>query len=99
MKNLKHTQGNWDYSTSLGEISITGVSTDIALVNTGTSINYDEARANAKLIAAAPELLESLISLKERLNYLISTGRVDINKTETIRDINIANDAIKKATS
>lgn len=58
----------------------------------------EEEQANAKLIAAAPDLLNSLISLKERIDYLICTGIVDINKMETIVDINIANDAIKKAT-
>jgi hypothetical protein len=67
MKTLKHTQGNWDYSTSLGEISITGTSCDIALVNTGTSINYQEGVANAKLITSAPELLENLIRCVDRL--------------------------------
>lgn len=57
----KHTKGNWvyqKYSTDYGVYSETGNGRDIALVREYGS--DEEAEANAKLIAAAPELLENL---------------------------------------
>ena len=62
----KHTQGNWEFSQwgwdnkgiegKSHTVSCNGV--DIALID--MSNNYNEAEANAKLIAAAPDLLEAL---------------------------------------
>jgi len=96
----KFTQGEWItgeiFTHAVGVPELNVVVCDCCF---DKDVPVGEQKANAKLIAAAPDLLSSLISLKERIDYLICTGRVDVNKMETIIDINIANDAIKKALS
>ena len=70
----KHTQGEWwaccTESTphfvfqENGEISICSI---IKKQDDGTETPIEEVRANAKLIAAAPKLLQGLIDLKSQL--------------------------------
>ena len=57
---MKHTQGEWKRGSSWGgECVIKTNSVDIC--------NVYDAEANANLIAAAPELLEALVSLYSKL--------------------------------
>lgn len=57
---MKHTQGNW--TTKEGQIYTEEVGKTLALIPYFDNQNKEQ-KANAKLIAAAPELLESCIEL------------------------------------
>lgn len=68
----KHTPGPWKpmYSEDLNihwvQAKMGSFGLNVANMNggkMGDTISFDEAKANANLIAAAPELLEALISL------------------------------------
>lgn len=90
----KHTKGEWKVSQSkterLGNIVVDSNTRNIAKV-----LSWDlEAKANAKLIAAAPELLEALkcIIEKEKMFNL----EIPVVLHEPFRK---AEQAIKKATS
>jgi hypothetical protein len=91
METQKHTKGEWIYSKyqpyDFGVHSTEGRGNDIALVR-GSD---EEAEANAKLIAAAPELLASLIEIFDLL---------EINEPEWYlrKHFNHAINAIRKAT-
>lgn len=105
MGNLKHTPGEW-----LARIDEIGI--DIIQTNTGFGItdlgNYDKlrkadynietAKANAKLIAAAPDLLKACISalkdVQEINKMLITNGHHGYVLMETELD-----EVIKKATT
>lgn len=66
MNNTKHTPGEWAHTD--GSIYSYGVGhgADIATVNTDSAhFTEDEAEANARLIAAAPELLEALQKISQ----------------------------------
>ena len=71
MENLKHTKGEWYYvdgNDSSCEVNVgeTVVSICRWEKNSGImSINREEMEANAKIISAAPDLLEALIEAKE----------------------------------
>ena len=76
MSKFKHTPGPWkvdpnyphDIQTESGVIEI--ATTSIALSG-GLPAKYEDRKANARLIAAAPELLEALQDAVEYLkNYL-----------------------------
>lgn len=91
----KHTPAPWEYQggdNASVEVNIgeTTANIDRQDKNTGQYvISREEMEANAKLIAAAPELLEALEELMkvyERNGQLLSF------------DVNIARNAIKKAT-
>jgi hypothetical protein len=74
MPELKHTPGPWEYESEMGDMWVTGpnrnepVICDIVARLTQfdegtkeyTPVMQDEDEANAKLIAAAPDLLEAL---------------------------------------
>jgi len=60
----KHTKGEWNYCLNWDDKSIeigTFELENIALVSRA----YDEAEANAKLIAAAPEMFDELVKIME----------------------------------
>ena len=92
----KFTEGNWNVSDDTSECYL--VKSDdgglIAFVYDGDiddeAIHMDVVQANAKLIAAAPELLESLIAL---VNGCLSDSESD--KVVSLRK---AKQIIKKAT-
>ena len=64
MNNTKHTPGMWETGEDVGEAVrcyVTTESRDICRCET----MYGDAEANARLIAAAPELLEALKAMVE----------------------------------
>lgn len=76
----KHTPGPWktaEFGIENHE-RITITSGQKTICNTGDEsrllISLEEARANAHLIAAAPEMLEAAEALLERLNHLSSNA-------------------------
>lgn len=94
----KHTQGNWkvveihNNKTKSFQITIDDEHSVIATVHTNIydeRIEFEESKANAKLIAAAPELLEALQMLSVAIengdvgditDVLLTYGRPAINK-------------------
>lgn len=85
MENLKHTPGKWEYEKT-GKTFVVfpkGLSSDIANIIDRVDKTTE---ANAKLIAAAPDLLEALIKIYDECK----------NKQCTIAETAI--EAIKKAT-
>ena len=96
----KHTQGQWIFGkfNNFEYFDIDCNGNRIASVYCGIDTPQDfqnEAEANAKLIAAAPELLEALkVLLKEaRQNSFIATGSISDTAAEMA-----AQEAINKAT-
>lgn len=72
-KQFKGTQGKWKYCENWDDDSIEIGTCDIhniALVNK----EHEEAKANAQLIAAAPELLEELQHTVKALEVVASFG-------------------------
>jgi hypothetical protein len=102
--NTKHTQGEWVVSSRQPEKNNSGVygidideffTHGIATVwGNGDGID-DEAEANAKLIAAAPELLEALKNLLKSHRQLSFDANHNLNDTPIEQ---MAYLAIKKAT-
>jgi hypothetical protein len=89
----KHTQGEWEVenkTSAHGDYFVVKSNT-ISICNI-TTRNYEQSEYNAKLIAAAPNLLEALKSALASL--LALTG----NPTEEWEEVKQAKDAIKKAT-
>ena len=62
---MSYTKGEWSFGHNIGVYSGETHIADIAPVNNG----FDETLANAKVIAAAPDLLEALIALKDYCKY------------------------------
>ncbi len=91
----KHTQGEWEINNN---IIISDNYQTIATIHKqsfdtnidGTHARDREMEANAKLIAAAPDLLKCLIELKPHL--------IDIGFSQTNGLLLDINNAIKKAT-
>lgn len=71
----KHTQGPWTSDKAGGVIAADGFSVGIAFQKASTRVEYEEggwlerdAVANARLMAAAPELLEALRELLDSMD-------------------------------
>ena len=106
----KHTPGVWEIEKRNLDLEIDIKSSNgkrICQVKAfqGASFNdptIEEAKINAKLIAAAPELLEALEAINARINgdfdnpALIKFGTLSTNTNQDI--YLITNNAIKKAT-
>jgi len=82
-----HTQGPWTYEPSDDENS------GMIWAKTGFIVEFNEnpSEANARLIAAAPDLLEALLALSEWVDCQISDNEC--------RPLENAKAAISKATS
>ena len=91
----KFTKGNWNVSDDISECYLIKSEDGglIAFVYDGDiddeAIHMDVVQANAKLIAAAPELLDACIKLAER---------IELRNTSDSEAYFIAKNAIKKAT-
>jgi len=92
----KHTTGKWQMSKNVNDYSIYSNNSDAKDIATAyqysRNIPEEEARANATLIAAAPELLEMCIATLEDLE----SGELAGNATQSAL-INLKQ-AIYKAT-
>jgi hypothetical protein len=88
-----HTQGEWQlhYFGDNGNRQCRIHSNNVTIAKV---LQIDEADANAKLIAAAPDLLEALHQVMEELNQQMrKQNRLTFTKAELI-----AQEAINKAT-
>jgi hypothetical protein len=94
MSNTKHTPGPWQLSKS-GEVVYAGV------LSVATTHGHHNPKANAKLIAAAPDLLEALQWLMDYPEKDLQQWASDsqpVVMTFTAVHIAKARAAIKKAT-
>jgi hypothetical protein len=92
----KHTKGEWNaviYDGAFDQPLIRCNSTTIARVHGQLNRQHE---ANAKLIAAAPELLESLVKILDNFKSCIEGGNGQL-ETDA-EDISKAEAVIKKAT-
>ena len=88
---MKHTKGKWRIKNKINIKTINGKCiADIW----GFDVTEKEIEANAKLIASAPELLESLIELENIVSLLVDFDGKSVYKDETKK----ARNTIKKAT-
>ena len=77
---MKHTKGPWIVVAISTDLSMNGigycqVNGPKGIVCTTEESTFEETKANACLIAAAPEMLEELEQLREALNdTVLSTG-------------------------
>lgn len=97
---MSHTPGPWRTAIRRGYISVfSGTENNAEMVADCTNLNLEvkERVANARLMAAAPELLDAL----RMLVSLVDHGSVIIDhsdRRETLRDHEKARAAIAKAT-
>lgn len=103
---MRHTQGKWQsnsYSLEIIEDANNNIICDLnPLMWNGKYFdnaiwikNKEEAEANAKLIAAAPELLEALEFAQKVLIYKNNRNQLTTDEVRVLRAIN---EAILKAT-
>lgn len=97
----KHTPGPWHYSNYAATFMLQdGPYYEDNLIlsydESFSSINEETAKANAKLAAAAPELLESLVKILQNFKSCIAGGNGELETDK--EDIAKAEVAIKKAT-
>ena len=94
MKEFKGTKGEWTVKRERGyDIDVTNRDGDICWL--GLSDFIDETKlANAKLIAAAPDLLEELVTLLSNIDEMGNTGEDMMELRNYLSD---ARKAINKA--
>ncbi|NCC61603.1 MAG: hypothetical protein EOM12_11820 [Verrucomicrobiae bacterium] len=96
---MKHTPGPWEARLGMGWYVMAGGMTSGAMLVTGRSDS--ESKANAHLIAAAPEMLEALEKVMEASNLGEVADESDdawiawINASR--KAVDLAEKAIKKA--
>lgn len=89
MKNLKHTKGEWGIETQpltrpkdCKQYYITANNGSLLIAEFKRSNHLkEEAEANAKIIAAGPDMLEALVELKKDLEYHGRTNSTTYLKT------------------
>lgn len=96
---MKHTQGEWEIEPRQTDLEVTIKCEDVRICEvksfSGSVFNdpeTKEANANAKLIAAAPDLLEALHAMLSRFES------TDIGYPKADHVKQLAEKAIKKAT-
>lgn len=98
MSNAQHTPGPWETLT----FSNHELQTDFAMVKIGGRVHMvgysDEDKANARLIAAAPELLDALKLLLEHAEGLIAEEYPKSMHKEQMAQFDSYRAAIAKAT-
>jgi hypothetical protein len=83
---MKHTKGPWEnHKWNSDEHQISALGGTIALVShSHTLVSEEESDANARLIAAAPEMLNNL---KEILKSLVACEMVDASGCEGVSEL------------
>jgi len=96
---MKHTKGNWkvEYIVEVLPASIMSGKKEICDLTT-TRVKFEEKEANAKLIAAAPDLLEALQEITNMYINLIDSGDCGFWNPREDNEVIKAVKAIKKAT-
>ncbi len=85
---MKHTKGNWLFIPKTNQIEVLNKHGELeTVVCKVTTNNKEEAEANAKLICAAPEMLEVLTSTFRRLWELRDSDTICEQDREIIIDI------------
>jgi hypothetical protein len=98
---MKHTKGEWKTKSFWHKKLIPAISISTKEINI-CWIRFDvwakrkeEAEANAKLIAAAPDLLEALQEIKRKLEVLQAVQLLSVFQKAILTNVK---EAIKKAT-
>lgn len=96
-----HTPGPWETIDGAEVYPTSGTTSYCPLARvegpwSGSTLyaNASEARANGRLIAAAPELLAALIACREQLAVWVDTGSLDEADFAAVK---MADEAIRKA--
>ena len=106
--NTKHTKGNWqanlqpEMNFRIGAyIPGEGCVGLVATVEDNNQIDFDQSEANAKLISAAPDMLNALSYLiEESKKWFTPLGKTDpVYPMDITQAIHYGNEAIKKATT
>jgi hypothetical protein len=95
MKNFKHTLGPWniDAIEKEGEIHICPVNEHISIATIYAQPLESQEYANAKLIAAAPDLLKAILVLDDKYKFAhINDVPTMIEKAANILEIKAVND-------
>lgn len=108
--NTKHTKGQWAYAQSANNVDFL-IHSDSAILpiaatcEEGVAERYrdlEQAEANAKLIAAAPTMLDALIEAQRLLEIVRKYMPKSIKNSDTFNfenvGANVINAAIRKAT-
>ena len=100
----KHTKGEWEVANQSEQKKWFNISSPSGIIARSfygklEPIVYDyEAKANAKLIAAAPDLLEALQKVKSELMYENLINKEKSSGRNWQVELDIINQVIKKAT-
>lgn len=106
-KKSTHTQGKWKANQDLSSFSIWSENREgnyplVAVVKfdahkfTSNTILIEEAKANATLIASAPDMLKALNEVKKLIEWWIEDGYIEVNSADT--ELTLVRNAIKQAT-
>jgi len=89
MEKFKGTQGDW---------VINATENGWYRIENSPLVPNDESRANRKLIAASPDLLEALIQCQQHLALILPDITNEKRRYGMTASINLASEAIAKAT-